>query len=67
VKGAAILGRSPCSRIWCRRRNCITNRWDGMGYPYGLKGDQIPLMAKGTLRSRIRLTAMTTPRPNQAA
>ena len=37
-----------------------------MGYPYGLKGDQIPLMAR-IVAVADSFDAMTTPRPYQAA
>jgi HD-GYP domain-containing protein (c-di-GMP phosphodiesterase class II) len=39
---------------------------DGMGYPYGLKGDQIPLIAR-IVSVADSFDAMTTPRPYQAA
>ncbi|HYA97761.1 MAG TPA: HD-GYP domain-containing protein, partial [Methylomirabilota bacterium] len=39
---------------------------DGRGYPYGLRGDQIPLMAK-IIAVADTLDAMTTNRPYQSA
>jgi HD-GYP domain-containing protein (c-di-GMP phosphodiesterase class II) len=39
---------------------------DGRGYPYGLKGDQIPLMAR-IITVADTFDAMTTNRPYQAA
>jgi len=41
-------------------------RLDGLGYPYGLKGDQIPLMAR-IISVADTLDAITTDRPYQAA
>ena len=39
---------------------------DGRGYPYGLKGDEIPLMAR-IIAVADTLDAMTTNRPYQSA
>jgi HD-GYP domain-containing protein (c-di-GMP phosphodiesterase class II) len=39
---------------------------DGRGYPYGLKGDQIPMMAR-IISVADTLDAMTTNRPYQSA
>jgi HD-GYP domain-containing protein (c-di-GMP phosphodiesterase class II) len=39
---------------------------DGRGYPYGLQGDQIPLMAR-IIGVADTLDAMTTNRPYQSA
>ena len=39
---------------------------DGRGYPYGLKGDQIPMMAR-IIAVADTLDAMTTNRPYQSA
>jgi len=41
-------------------------RLDGLGYPYGLQGDQIPLMAR-IISVADTLDAITTDRPYQAA
>ncbi len=41
-------------------------RWDGMGYPYGLKGDEIPLGAR-IVNVADTFDAMTTHRPYQKA
>ena len=41
-------------------------RLDGLGYPYGLKGDQIPMMAR-IISVADTLDAITTDRPYQAA
>jgi HD-GYP domain-containing protein (c-di-GMP phosphodiesterase class II) len=39
---------------------------DGMGYPYGLAGEQVPMMAR-IVSVADSFDAMTTPRPYQAA
>jgi len=42
-----------------------SSRW--RGYPYGLKGEQIPLLARVIGRRRLRFDALTTNRPYQHA
>ncbi|MDH4163674.1 MAG: response regulator [Nitrospirota bacterium] len=43
VSGARILGDHV--RLTLAKKACLSHheRWDGGGYPYGLKGDQIPI------------------------
>src|SRR5205807_7897679 len=41
-------------------------RWDGSGYPDGLRGDQIPLLAR-ILQTADIYDALTSPRPYKSA
>jgi len=40
-------------------------RWDGSGYPYGLKGEEIPLSGRICAVADV-FDALTTPRPYKA-
>lgn len=66
VKGAAILRPIPMLQDLVPGVELHHESMDGMGYPYGLKGDQIPLMAR-IIAVADSFDAMTTPRPYQAA
>lgn len=44
--GAAILGQFPDLSSCAAAVHAHHERWDGQGYPQGLKGDQIPLEAR---------------------
>jgi putative nucleotidyltransferase with HDIG domain len=66
VKGAAILRPIELLRDMVPGVELHHESLDGMGYPYGLKGDDIPLMAR-IVAVADSFDAMTTPRPYQAA
>ena len=66
VKGAAILRPIEMLHELIPGVELHHESLDGMGYPYGLKGDQIPLMAR-IISVADSFDAMTTPRPYQAA
>lgn len=66
VKGAAILRPIEMLHNLIPGVELHHESLDGMGYPYGLKGDEIPLMAR-IIAVADSFDAMTTPRPYQAA
>ncbi|MGA8109401.1 MAG: HD-GYP domain-containing protein [Acidobacteriaceae bacterium] len=66
VKGAAILRPIPLLQDLVPGVELHHESLDGLGYPYGLKGEQIPLMAR-IVAVADSFDAMTTPRPYQAA
>jgi len=66
VKGAAILRPIAMLQDLVPGVELHHESLDGMGYPYGLRGDQIPLMAR-IIAVADSFDAMTTPRPYQAA
>lgn len=66
VKGAAILRPIAMLQDLVPGVELHHESLDGMGYPYGLRGDQIPLMAR-IISVADSFDAMTTPRPYQAA
>lgn len=66
VKGAAILRPIEMLHELIPGVELHHEALDGSGYPYGLKGDQIPLMAR-IISVADSFDAMTTPRPYQAA
>jgi putative nucleotidyltransferase with HDIG domain len=66
VKGAAILRPITMLQDLVPGVELHHESLDGMGYPYGLKGDQIPLMPR-IVAVADSFDAMTTPRPYQAA
>jgi len=66
VKGAAILRPIEMLHDLIPGVELHHESLDGTGYPYGLKGDQIPLMAR-IIAVADSFDAMTTPRPYQAA
>ena len=66
VKGAAILRPITMLQDLVPGVELHHESLDGMGYPYGLTGEQIPLMAR-IVSVADSFDAMTTPRPYQAA
>ncbi len=66
VKGAAILRPIAMLQDLVPGVELHHESLDGMGYPYGLAGEQIPLMAR-IVSVADSFDAMTTPRPYQAA
>ncbi|HEY1809428.1 MAG TPA: HD-GYP domain-containing protein [Acidobacteriaceae bacterium] len=66
VKGAAILRPIALLRDLVPGVELHHESLDGLGYPYGLEGEQIPLIAR-IIAVADSFDAMTTPRPYQAA
>ncbi|MFZ0274803.1 MAG: HD-GYP domain-containing protein [Acidobacteriaceae bacterium] len=66
VKGAAILRPITMLQDLVPGVELHHESLDGMGYPYGLEGEQIPLMAR-IVAVADSFDAMTTPRPYQSA
>ena len=66
TKGAAILRPVEMLREMLPGIELHHESLDGRGYPHGLKGDQIPLMAR-VIMVADTFDAMTTNRPYQAA
>ncbi len=66
VKGAKIMRPVAQLREMLPGIELHHEHVDGKGYPYGLKGDQIPMMAR-IISVADTLDAMTTNRPYQAA
>ena len=66
VKGARIMRPVAQLREMLPGIELHHEHMDGRGYPYGLKGDQIPMMAR-IIAVADTLDAMTTNRPYQSA
>lgn len=66
VKGAAILRPIPMLQDLVPGVELHHESLDGLGYPYGLKGEQIPMIAR-IVSVADSFDAMTTPRPYQSA
>lgn len=66
IKGANIMRPVPQLRDTLPGIELHHERLDGGGYPYGLQGDQIPLMAR-IIAVADTLDAITTNRPYQSA
>lgn len=46
TKGGQILGQAPLLQLAIEIATCHHEKWDGSGYPQGLKGEVIPLSAR---------------------
>lgn len=66
IKGAAILRPISMLQDLIPGVELHHESLDGLGYPYGLKGNEIPVMAR-IIAVADSFDAMTTPRPYQAA
>jgi HD-GYP domain-containing protein (c-di-GMP phosphodiesterase class II) len=64
--GAAILEKYPLPEAATKMALSHHERWDGNGYPYGLKGKEIPLEAR-MLALADSLEAMTGIRPYRSS
>ena len=67
IPRSAPRSSGPCVRSKGRSRPyCIHENFDGTGYPYGLKGSEIPLAAR-VVAVADAFDAMTSDRPYRAA
>lgn len=66
VKGALIMGQIPQLKWIIPGMKYHHEKWDGTGYPEGLKGDEIPMLAR-IISVADTFDAMTTTRPYQKA
>ncbi len=66
--GAEIIGEHSNDLLHYSRLIALTHheRWDGTGYPHGLKGDDIPLIGRVAAIADI-FDALTSPRPYKGA
>lgn len=66
--GVDILGGETCSLLNMARSIAISHheKWDGSGYPHGLKGEEIPLYGRIAAVADV-FDALTTQRPYKKA
>jgi HD-GYP domain-containing protein (c-di-GMP phosphodiesterase class II) len=66
VKGALIMGQIPQLKWIIPGMKYHHEKWDGTGYPEGLRADEIPMLAR-IISVADTFDAMTTTRPYQKA
>ena len=66
VKGSLIMGQIPQLKWIIPGMKYHHEKWDGSGYPEGLKGEEIPMLAR-IISVADTFDAMTTTRPYQKA
>jgi two-component system cell cycle response regulator len=66
VVGAMVISRIPALRALAPQVRAHHERWDGSGYPDGLAGEKIPLIAR-ILAVADAYLAMTSDRPYRPA
>lgn len=66
--GAAIIGKHSSELMQMSREIALSHheKWDGSGYPYGLKGEEIPLSGRIVAIADV-FDALTTERPYKKA
>jgi putative two-component system response regulator len=66
--GAEIIGEHDSELLKMSREIALTHheKWDGSGYPHGLKGEEIPLSGRITSIADV-FDALTTERPYKSA
>jgi putative two-component system response regulator len=68
IFGAEIIGDHPSELMKMAAEIALTHheKWDGSGYPYGLKGEEIPLSSRIIALADV-FDALTTERPYKEA